>query len=196
MGVTERRHDTATHFNTLQHTVTFCYKLQYTATHHNTLQRMFISSTYHNCHAHGVTELRHHIATHCNTLRHTATHCNTHNTLLQTAIHCNTSQHTCNACAFLPFRISGTLMGVTALKKKDLESPMHTSVCMCVCMYVCMYVYMVGLHEGLDLLALQQIVTHCNTMRHAATLCHTLQHIATQSYMKFPRHTDEVIRYN
>jgi len=61
---------TATHWNTLQHTVTHCNTLQHTATHCNTLQ---------------------HTATYCSTMQHTATHCNT---LQHTATHCNTLQHT------------------------------------------------------------------------------------------------------
>jgi len=57
---------TATHCNTLQHTVWIdCSRLQRNATHCNTLQRT---------------------ATHCNTLQHTATQCNT---LQHTATHCN-----------------------------------------------------------------------------------------------------------
>ena len=87
---------TATHYNTLQHTATYCnarngsfsgIKIHlvsmcnlHTATHCNTLQH-----TSRHCNT------LQHTATHCNTLQHTAVHCDT---LRHTATHCNTLQHT------------------------------------------------------------------------------------------------------
>jgi len=78
--------NTATHCNTLQHTVThLCI------CHHDTLSCTAGKYT------HVISMFHVYTATHCNTLQHTATHCNT---LQHTAAHCNTPQHT-YACVIM-----------------------------------------------------------------------------------------------
>jgi len=68
---------TATHFNTLQYTVTHCEWSEAVVLTRYVRIDMLMGST------------------HCNTLQHTATHCNT---LQHTATHCNTLQHKATLC--------------------------------------------------------------------------------------------------
>jgi len=90
---------TATYFNLLQPTATYCNPLQLTATHWNLLQPtgtschdaqiwrcMCVYLIDHTCicnrstHVYLIGEdffVLQHTVTHCNTLQHTATHCNT-----------------------------------------------------------------------------------------------------------------------
>jgi len=93
---------TATHCNTLQHTVdtvTHCNVLQHTASHCNTLQHTAI-----HCSTHLPNPERQKsyeptpTCVYCNTLRHIATH---RNTLQHAATHYDTLQHTTTHCSTL-----------------------------------------------------------------------------------------------
>ena len=73
--------------NTLRHTATHCNTLQHTVHIHSTDAQFRASE---------------HTATHCSTLQHTATHCNT---LQHTATHCRPSISFASRCC--PHRFTG-----------------------------------------------------------------------------------------
>ena len=145
--------DTATHYNTMQHTATLCDTLQQDLLHY---YKITLQHTAIHCNA------TQHTATHCNTLQPTATHCNRtyatntvlrllrgtsihckilqthHNTLQRTVTHRNTMQHTATLCNALQY------------------TEMHCNT-------------------------LQHTAAHCSTLQHTAAHCSTLQNTATHT---------------
>jgi len=113
-------YDSATDYNTQQHTARHCKTLQDTAIHRNTLHRnvLYIRSGLTHvsifvwlCTTHGST--MHHTTTHCSALQHTATYCNAahcisgarlgtrphfYMTLQYTTTHYNALQYTATHC--------------------------------------------------------------------------------------------------
>jgi len=97
---------TASHCDTLQHTVAYCNTLQHTA-----IGRLFWFVQVRVCGMNMYTCVSYyntpqHTATCCNTLRHPATHCNA---LQYTATHCNTLHQTTmgRLSWFVRVRVSG-----------------------------------------------------------------------------------------
>ena len=158
--------------NTLQHTATYCIKLQRTAAHPTTPQHtcdslfncsiymssIYVSSIY-------VSSIYVSICRDCRTLHYTATYCNASAArelfyicvysprLRHTATHCNKLLHTATTCNTLQHTAT----------HRDTPSAHYL-----IALYLCPF-------------------TDCKTLKHTATNCNTLQH--TSAHRNTLQHT-------